>query len=430
MHRLTAYLALFLFAALAAASALRAADDDLGGSFLNPFPEGEIYQLTVVGDTFAEGLLAGLIEGFANDTRLNIQKKTRAFEGVMSAGFEDKLKELEEAMTREPAHIVVVMVGEDDRVSLKSSTGRRVAIMSEEWRSEYARRIDRIIKAVKQKNAAVYWVSLPNLARNDANQQALGMNDVIRERAFQSNVRFVDIVAGFQDENGAYSPYGPDLSGKVRVLREPDGVHFSEAGNRKLAHFAEKELRRDLNQAKSERTIPLAGNEAEQAKINPENAVTAPAPSSPAAPEKAAEAPAPKPVITAPVDTSGDQKADNSKVALKVIGAGGREETQTIEIVRPAIPASVVSLMARRAGTGQMGDLLIEQIPGGLTLMNSISPTGQKGGAKLSPSQAPYFRLLVKGERLQPKPGRADDLFWPKPDTSSDAAKGVTAPKG
>ena len=115
-----------------------------------------------------------------------------------------------------------------------------------------------------------------------------------------------------------------------------------------------------------------------------------------------------------------------------MVGASGREEAQTIEIVRPAIPASVVSLMARRESSGQMGDLLVNQIDGGLTLMSSVTPAGDKGPGKLSPSQAPYFRLLVKGERLTPKAGRADDVRWilQKPDTSSDANKAASQPKG
>lgn len=424
---------LIVFAFVAAAIVCaHAAEEDGGGSFLTPFPEGEIYTVTIVGDTFAQGLLAGLLEGFGTDTRLNIQKVVRGVDGMMSGEFDVKMRELEDGLTLDKANVVIVMVGEDDRVPLKSSSGRKVPIMSPEWRLEYARRLDRMMKAVKIKNAGVYWVGLPILARADAAAQAEGMNEVMRERANLNGFRYVDVYSGFADEAGLYSAYGPDLTGKVRVLRGGDGVHFTEAGNQKLAHFVEKELRRDLNQAKSERSIPLLGAEPEQAKINPDNAVKVPAPSSPAAVEGAAQAPPPKPVIPAAADPSGDQKADNGKVVLKVVGASGREEAQTIEIVRPAIPASVVSLMARRESSSQMGDLLINQIDGGLTLMSSVTAAGNKGPGKLSPSQAPYFRLLVKGERLTPKAGRADDVRWilQKPDTSSDANKAAAQPKG
>ena len=43
----------FVLAAVAACAvslAVRAAEDDTAQSFLNPFPEGEIYQIAVIGD--------------------------------------------------------------------------------------------------------------------------------------------------------------------------------------------------------------------------------------------------------------------------------------------------------------------------------------------------------------------------------------------
>lgn len=399
-----------------------AVEDDAGVTFLNPFPDGDVYQLTVIGDTFADGILFGLAESMGADTRLNIQRKLRPIYAIMSSDFESKAKAFEDAINSEPINIAIVMMGEDDRVSFRNAEGRRVPVGTPEWVAEYSRRLDRLMKAIKRKNAGVYWVGLPNLARVEANEQALLMNETIRERAYLNGFKYIDSAAGFADENGAYSAYGPDLAGKIRVLRERDGVHFTEAGNRKLAHFVEKDLRRDLNQAKSNRNVPLLGAEAEQAKINPDNANKTPAPSSPvaaAASGTASGAPlvrASKADGSAPsatTDASGDQKADNSKITLKLAGANGREEQTTVEIVRPAIPASVVQLMARRESAGQAGDLLVDQIAGGLTLMTSIAPSSKQAKGRLSPTQAPYFRLLVKGERLSPKPGRADDVAWP-----------------
>lgn len=426
MSRSFTYLLSLVVAAFFAAGALRAADDASEASFLNPFPEGELYQVAVAGDTFADGLLAGLMESFSGDTRLNIQKRVRPIPGIMSPAFEEKAAAFEKDIATEAANILVIMVGEDDRVPLKSSSGRRVPVMSPEWRVEYARRLDRMMKAAKANKASVYWVGLPNFGRAEANEQAAGMNEVIRERAFQNGFRYVDAYAGFIDESGAYSAYGPDLAGKVRVLRHGDGIHFTDAGNRKLAHFVEKEMRRDLNQARAERNIPLLGDETQQAAINPENTVKIAAPASPVATQGAAAQPK-VPVVQAPAaDPGADQAADDGKITIKP--AAGAEEL-TIEILRPAIPASVVSLMARREAGGQIGDLLVDEITGGLTLINSVTPSGQKGPGKTSPSQAPYFRLLVKGERLQPKPGRADDFQWQKPDASS-TARPALQPKG
>ncbi len=425
--------------ALMPLGAVFAADDDNAASFLSPFPDGDVYQLTVIGDTFAEGMLSGLVAAMGTDARINIQRKTHEFSGIMAADFDAKAKAFEDAIAKEPMNVAVVMMGEDDRVSFKNEDGKRIPIASPDWLAEYTQRLDRLMKAIKRKNAGVYWAGLPTLARNDANQQASSMNDAIRERAYLNGFKYIDTAAGFADESGAYSPYGPDLAGKIRVLREADGIHFTDAGNSKLANFVEKDLRRDLNQAKSNRTVQLLGTEPEQAKINPGNAVKTPAPSSPAATAVGASTPVPLvkaakadgTAASATADTSGDQKADNGKITIKSTSANGKEETASVEIMRPAIPASVVALMARRDTAGQAGDMLVDQLAGGMTLMTSISPTSKQARGKLSPTQAPYFRLLVKGERLTPKPGRADDVSWPvKGDAASEVLKGTPQPKG
>jgi hypothetical protein len=437
--RLLVLVAVAMLAVVLGASAW-AGDDDQGGTFLTPFPDNDVYQVSVFGDEFAGGLLGGLIEAFGSDVRLNIQRQVIPISGVAMRDFDPKVAALEKTISTQPMNIAVVMMGQDDRyMSLRDADGKRLPLGSEAWSIEYTRRIDRLMRAFKSKNTGVYWVGLPNLARSDANDLAQRMNDVIRERAYLNGYKYIDAYQGFTDENGSYSAYGPDLEGTIRLLRLRDGVNFTDAGNRKLAHFVEKELRPDLIQAKANRNIPLLGAEAEQTKINPDNAVKTPAPSSPVAEAKQSASKAP--VVRGPAldgtppsstrDAAGDQKADDGKITLKTVGSNGREETQTIQIIRPAIPASVVALMARREGSGQRGDLLVDQIAGGLTLMSSISPAGSKDRGRLSPTQAPYFRLLVKGERLQPKPGRADDVTWPpKPDSTSDAKPLETQPRG
>ena len=86
---------------------------------------------------------------------------------------------------------------------------------------------------------------------------AEAMNDLFREKAFINGAKFVDTWNGFTDESGRYSAYGPDMAGQVKRLRADDGVHFTARGYLKLAHFVEKDLRRDLNLAKIERSNAL-----------------------------------------------------------------------------------------------------------------------------------------------------------------------------
>jgi hypothetical protein len=260
-----------------------AADDDQVGTFLTPFPDNDVYQVSVFGDDFAPGLLGGLQAAFNSDARLNIQKQVTPIAGIAMRNFDSKVAALEKAIASQPFNVAIVMTGQDDRVSIRTDDGKRLPIGSEAWLIEYTRRVDQLMRAFRTRSAAVYWVGLPNLARLDANDLAQRINDAIRERAYLNGFKYIDAYQGFSDENGGYSAYGPDLEGAIRLLRLRDGVNFTDAGNRKLAHFVEKELRPDLIQAKQNRNIPLLGSEAEQSKINPGNAVKTPAPSSPVA---------------------------------------------------------------------------------------------------------------------------------------------------
>ncbi len=51
---------------------------------------------------------------------------------------------------------------------------------------------------------------------------------------------------GFVDEAGRYLQQGPDFEGQTRRLRSYDGVFFTQAGARKLAHYVEREVTRLL----------------------------------------------------------------------------------------------------------------------------------------------------------------------------------------
>ena len=186
-----------------------AQDDFSGTTYITPYPEGDTYRLQVYGDAFASGLLDGLVDALSGDARLQIQKKHRALPGLIRPDLEDELK-AEEA-NREPLHVAVVMVGVNDRYNIRISTRDRFVVGTDEWREEYGRRVDRVIKTLKKRGAAVYWVGQPIMRRPDANEPAQVMNDVVREKAYLNGIKYIDITAQFADDAGNYTPTGLTL---------------------------------------------------------------------------------------------------------------------------------------------------------------------------------------------------------------------------
>ncbi len=416
----------------------------LAANFLNPFPENDAWRGLVVGDYLAEGLLVGLLDAMATENRLQLQRRHRAMT-TLTRDTDDDVKALEDFVTKEKIHIVVLMLGMADRGGIRLPNGRRLAVGQGDWRAQYSSRAERIVRMLRRKGVAVYWAGLPIMRRSDWNEDIESINEVIRERALSNGARYIDAYKESADENGAFSDRGPDLAGKVVRLRDQEGYDFTPSGYRKLAFFIERQMKRDMSAAREERAIPLAGAEAEQKRINPEAARISGVPAETPQPgpaaigardakgdakdARAAASPVARALIqggTAAAELTpqgGDIKADNVHVSFKSLAAGGREEQVTIEIVRPALSASVIQLMTRRDKgdkPSQIGETLTDTLSNGLLVMRSVTssrPAGDRGASsRTSLTQQPFFVALARGERLPPKPGRGDDFRWPRED--------------
>ena len=103
-----------------------------------------------------------------------------------------------------------------------------------------------MIAALKSKGVPVFWVGLPPVfgPRSTADMQYL--NDLFRKHAEKAGITYIDVWDGFIDEQGRFALQGPDYEGQIRRLRTPDGIFFTPAGARKLAHYVEREIQRAL----------------------------------------------------------------------------------------------------------------------------------------------------------------------------------------
>jgi hypothetical protein len=145
--------------------------------------------------------------------------------------------EMEKAKQQQPA---------SSATSAPAAPSGPMEFQTEAWQAAYVRRIDATIAALKAANVPVFWVGLP--PQRDARQSAAAvyLNELYRTRAERAGIVFVDIWDGFVDEAGRYVLQGPDFEGQIRRLRSGDGLYFTRAGARKLAHYVEREILRSL----------------------------------------------------------------------------------------------------------------------------------------------------------------------------------------
>ena len=120
---------------------------------------------------------------------------------------------------------------------------------TEKWVELYSKRVDETIAALKAKGVPVFWVGLPAVRGARSMSEITFLNDIYRSRAEKAGIVYIDVWDGFVDEGNRFALQGPDFEGQIRRLRAADGVHFTQAGARKLAHYVDKEIRRAMTPA-------------------------------------------------------------------------------------------------------------------------------------------------------------------------------------
>lgn len=238
--------------------------------------------VVVLGDSLADWLGHGLevsfeeLEAAAND--LGVLRRGRHGSSLIlntPRGF-DWVQVARDTLAKDQPHFVVVMLGLGDRASLRElpppvplprpageggdfeepttraqPVGRRGPyrpetheFRSERWSELYTHRVDQLMAVLKARGSPVLWVGLPPMQNTRLRNDVVFLNGLYRQRAEKAGIQFVDIWDLFLGEDGNYTQTGPDVLGQRRQLRSPDGIHFTVAGARKLAHFIDREIKR------------------------------------------------------------------------------------------------------------------------------------------------------------------------------------------
>jgi hypothetical protein len=264
----------------------------------------------VMGDSMADWLGYGLEEAFADSPEIGVVRKSKTHSGLIRYEARSDLDwwhVARDLLTNEKADYVVMMLGVDDRTSIRESQVEQkkaqeakeakdapkdaskdaskddkkpeqdakvyddetpsivapepkrgasgsIEFRTERWEQIYTKRIDDTIAALKNKGVPVFWVGLPSIRGTRSTADVVYLNDLYRARAEKAGIVYVDVWDGFVDENGKFTYMGPDFEGQNRRLRSGDGVNFTKSGARKLAHYVERELRRYMQN----RALPMA----------------------------------------------------------------------------------------------------------------------------------------------------------------------------
>ena len=388
-------------------------------AYVTPFPTGGTYKILVIGDGFADGAWLGLSSAFKGNKKIELFKEVNYGARLTALGRQDWLKKLDQVLNKRAYDICVVMIGFGDRRKVKIK-GKSYAVGSPQWRSFYSERIRGVLQKLSAKKISTYWIGMP-ITRSDRVRNGLELiNMIVKQQTARAQVRYLDHWLHFANENGQYSPYGPDVNGKIRLLRARDGVFFTRAGYEKLGFFIQKFIQQDLRAARAERDIPLLGETSDQEYLLNRYALDHPRErgagnrqkNDPKADKKL------KALAGVPSERQKYETAKHSKITLPAQKSQSGKEIE-LKIIRPAIPAVAFTISRRNNAfsNDQGGTVLMKEQDETITGFSIASSLGQitsnDDQRRIPLTQTPYYNLVVRGDTQLAKPGRADYFILP-----------------
>lgn len=199
-------------------------------------------RLAVFGDSMAVDLAKALDRYYAEDPNIVIINQGVGSSGFVRPDFFDWDKTAAEQVTANAFDIAVMIVGINDRQTLKSD-GESYKALTPEWSEIYKTRVSSFVSAIRNANKPIIWVGLPPMSKADYSNAIGQINSIQRLAVFAGGAEFVDIYDRYLGEDGKYSSFGPDLNGNRVRMRKDDGIHFSAAGADKLAYLLGQQIK-------------------------------------------------------------------------------------------------------------------------------------------------------------------------------------------
>jgi hypothetical protein len=314
-------------------------------------PVQPTFFIDVLGDSLGGYAAGGISEAFANRPEASIANKTHDASGLVRDDYYDWPKAARDlAASKEHIDFVVIMVGINDLQPMRDGSDA-LDTLSDPWRALYGQRVEAMVAPFAAAHIPVAWVGLPPVRTDRLNADIIKLNEIDKEHAEKAGAKYIDIWDAFADQNGQFDAFGPNVDGQNVKLRGVDGIHFTKAGSRKVAHFLEAEIKRVMDKGRPQNETATLPPDIEQA--------------------------------------AGDI---NAQIRHEMGAPDEAPGAAPVELTKP-LAGPILSLTARPTS------------PGGLLAAREMIPASEPG---------PVARVLRFGEPAEPRSGRADDFSWPR----------------
>ncbi len=196
-------------------------------------------RILIVGDSIMQAVARSLERDFAGENGIEATSFTAIGSGLARMDLFDWHGQIEQRVSSyRPTH-AIIMMGANDNQAMRIN-GNTVRMSSQEWTSEYSRRVGRVMDIMIDGGVRnIYWIELPDMRDNRLQRDVQAINDIFRMEAdSRPQVQFKNVRHILSRSPGSYSPYIIQDNGMPLDIRAGDGIHL----NRQGADFLSKHL--------------------------------------------------------------------------------------------------------------------------------------------------------------------------------------------
>ena len=217
-------------APVAAAALNHRTVDPLTPRLAQAVAEGRPIQIGVFGDSFGDGVWAGLYNTLRRDAGFEVHQLAERSTGFTRYRSLNLLEDIRAKLDRQPVDIAVISFGANDTQGIFDGEHGH-AYMSDGWQQIVTERVTAIVQLLRERGVMVYWVGLPKMRDDHFDADIHQMNQFYAARMASLGVPYFETFPQSVDANGQYEPYLPaDASGERQAYRTNDGIHMTIPG--------------------------------------------------------------------------------------------------------------------------------------------------------------------------------------------------------
>ncbi len=203
-------------------------------------------RVLATGDSMIQIIDSFLAQRLERRRATSVRSDARISTGLSKPFMLDWVKKAREQARSVHPDVTVMFIGANDGFPMRTRTGGRAPCCGPAWTSEYARRVESMMRSyLRGGRSYVYWMTLPAPRRGDFARIYRSVNRAIKRAAARAGrgARVIDLAKVFTP--GGRFRQVVRFRGKSVNARQGDGVHLSTAGASIAATLLIDRLRAD-----------------------------------------------------------------------------------------------------------------------------------------------------------------------------------------